>query len=68
MAYDLENLLDDVKGIMTTNLNTKISAINSEKGDSTTLLTVDNSAYFLQELDNTSVNYNPFVFYILKSF
>ena len=63
MAYDLENLLDDVKGIMTTNLNTKISAINSEKSDTTTLLTVDNSAYFLQELDNTSVNYNPFVFY-----
>jgi hypothetical protein len=63
MAYDLELLMDDVKSILTSNLNTKISAINTEKSDSTTLLTVDNDAYFLQDLDHRSVNYNPFVFY-----
>jgi hypothetical protein len=63
MAYDLENLMSDVKGIMVDNLNTKIAAINDEKSDSTTLLTVDNNAYFLQELDSTTINYNPFIFY-----
>ena len=63
MAYDLENLMSDVKAIMVNNLNTKISSINSEKSDSTTLLTVDSDAYFLQELDSTTVNYNPFIFY-----
>ncbi len=63
MAYDLENLMSDVKAIMVDNLNTKINAINSEKSDSTTLLTVDNNAYFLQELDSATINYNPFVFY-----
>ena len=63
MAYDLENLMSDIKSIMVDNLNTKISALNTEKGDSTTLLTVDNNAYFLQELDSTTINYNPFIFY-----
>ena len=56
MAYDLELLMDDVKSILKSNLNTKISAINTEKSDSTTLLTVDNDAYFLQDLDHRSVN------------
>lgn len=63
MAYDLESLMSDIKSIMINNLNTKISALNSEKSDSTTLLTVDNNAYFLQELDSTTINYNPFIFY-----
>ena len=63
MAYDLESLMSDVKTIMVDNLNTKINDLNSEKSDSTTLLTVDNAAYFLQELDSTTINYNPFVFY-----
>jgi hypothetical protein len=63
MAYDLENLMSDIKSIMVDNLNTKINAINTEKSDSTTLLTVDNNAYFLQELDSTTINYNPFIFY-----
>lgn len=63
MAYDLENLMSDVKAIMTTHLNNKINDLNSEKSDSVTLLTVDSDAYFLQELDSTTINYNPFVFY-----
>jgi hypothetical protein len=63
MAYDLENLMSDVKAIMTTHLNNKISDLNDEKSDSTTLLTVDDAAYFLQELDSTTINYNPYIFY-----
>lgn len=63
MAYDLESLMNDVKTILTSNLNTKIGDINTEKSDSITLLTVDNSAYFLQDLNSETVNYNPFIFY-----
>lgn len=63
MAYDLELLMDDIKTIMTSNLNTKIGDINTEKSDSITLLTVDNSAYFLQDLDHSTINHNPFIFY-----
>tara|TARA_B100000749_G_C18315739_1_gene418678 strand:+ start:174 stop:647 length:474 start_codon:yes stop_codon:yes gene_type:complete len=63
MAYDLELLMADVKTIMTSNLNTKIGDINTEKSDSITLLTVDSSAYFLQDLDHSTINHNPFIFY-----
>ena len=66
MAYDLETLMNDVKAIMTSNLNTKISAINTEKGDSTVLDTIPTDAYFLQDLDHETLNYNPFVFYSLE--
>tara|TARA_Y100001951_G_C11292089_1_gene272886 strand:- start:1577 stop:2050 length:474 start_codon:yes stop_codon:yes gene_type:complete len=63
MAYDLENLMSDVKSVMVDNLNTKIGAINTEKSDGTTLLTVDSSAYFLQDLNSATINHNPFIFY-----
>ena len=66
MAYDLESLMSDVKSILTTNLNTKIGDINTEKGDSITLLTVDSAAYFMQDLDHESLNFNPFVFYSVE--
>lgn len=66
MAYDLESLMSDVKSILTTNLNTKIGNINTEKGDSITLLTVDSAAYFMQDLDHESLNFNPFVFYSVE--
>ena len=66
MAYDLESLMSDVKSILTTNLNTKIGDINTEKGDSITLLTVDRAAYFMQDLDHESLNFNPFIFYSVE--
>mgnify|MGYP003661754413 FL=1 len=66
MAYDLESLMSDVETIMTTNLNTKIGDINTEKADSITLLTIDSAAYFMQDLDHESLNFNPFVFYSVE--
>lgn len=63
MAYDLENLCDDVKSILTTNLNTKISEINSLKNDSTVLATIDSNAYIFQSMNGAQANMNPFVFY-----
>ena len=66
MAYDLESLMSDVKSILTTNLNTKLGDKKTEKGDSITLLTVDSAAYFMQDLDHESLNFNPFIFYSVE--
>lgn len=61
--YDIESLLADVLSILTTNLNTKISAITTEKGDSLPLATVPAAAYFCQTLNDGMANFDPFVFY-----
>lgn len=63
MKYDLENILDDVKTCMTTYLNTKIVAINTEKNDTITLKQVPAEGYFMQTLDERYSNFNPFVFF-----
>jgi hypothetical protein len=61
--YDVELLLADIKSIMTTNLNTKITAINTEKGDSL-LTAIDSNAYFLQDMNqNSGIVYDPFIYY-----
>lgn len=64
--YDAEQLMDDVLSIMTTNLNTEIGNINTNKsgdGKGITLSTIDSSAYFFQTMNETTANVNPFVFY-----
>ncbi len=62
--YDIENLLVDIKAFLVANLNTKLTAIDSDKADSITLAQVDSSAYFFQNLSKAAVaNYNPFVLY-----
>jgi hypothetical protein len=63
MTYDVESLLRDVKTVLSTNLNTKINALNAEKNDSITLKTIPAGAYFLQELSQVPINYNPYVLY-----
>lgn len=63
MAYDVENFFDELEDFMQANLNTRISAINTEKNDSITLDTVSSSAYFFLTLDETVANYDPFIFY-----
>ena len=62
MSTDVEQLITDVQTYLTTNLNTSIGALNTEKSDSITLATVDSSAYFFQTLNDSIANYNPFVF------
>lgn len=61
--YDLEDLMADVKSIMTTYLNTKITALNSEKSDAITLVQVDSEAYHLQQMNGKSPNFDPFIIY-----
>jgi hypothetical protein len=62
--YDMEKLTNDVKTIITTYLNTKLSEIDSEKNDGITLTQLDTSAgIYLQELNGVSINADPFVVY-----
>lgn len=61
--YDVETFLSDLQSYLNSNLNTKLSAIDSEKADSITLKQIDSSAYILQTMDGTIPNYDPYVFY-----
>lgn len=63
MKTDVEDILDAVKLILTTHLNTKIQAINAEKADAYTLKEINDSAYFLQTMDAAQANYDPYIFY-----
>lgn len=65
--YDLECLFSDIEALLVQNLNTKITAINAEKNDGITLKSVDNAAYFLQELNGKQINFNPFILYGLET-
>lgn len=64
--YDVERFCADLKTILAASLNTKISEINSEKNDSTTLAAVDSNAYFFQELNGRATNFDPFVLYSVE--
>lgn len=62
--YDLENLLADCLGVVTSNLNTKLAAITSEKGDGLALETLDPAQIFFQDLNKSdAAASNLFLFY-----
>ena len=58
--WDVESFLDELKTYLQANLNTKIAAINTEKGDSL-LSTLANDAYLIQDLESKTMTYDPFV-------
>ena len=58
--WDIEGVLDALETYLKANLNTKITAINTEKGDSL-LSQVSTSAYNKQVLNEYSVNHDPFL-------
>lgn len=60
-AIDFEDVADDIITLLKANLNTKITAINSEKNDGISLDAIDTSAYLFHTLDEETVNYNPFI-------
>ncbi len=66
-VYDFENVLDDVKSILSSNLNTKIAEINAEKNDGITMPTINNNAYFFQTLDERVTNFDPFLVYSIDT-
>lgn len=61
--YDIENLMDDIKKVMTDSLNEKIASINTEKNDSIELASINDEAYFFQSMNESIANFDPFVFY-----
>lgn len=64
--YDKEDLLFDIVSVFQNNLNTRISAINTEKNDNLTLETLSSGAYFVQEAGETSLNFSPYLFFYLS--
>lgn len=65
-VYDIEALLGDIETFMKANLNTKLTAISTDKNDGISLLPVDSNGYFFQTLNDKVTNYDPFVFYGLQ--
>lgn len=61
MKYDIETYLLQIQDYLQTNLNTEVAAINTEKDDDIVLKTISNSAYFIQTLNDTVANYNPYI-------
>lgn len=59
---DIEQYLLNIKAYLLANLNTYITALNSEKNDTVVLATLDSAAYFLQTFNGTIANYNPHMF------
>ena len=59
MSYEIEDFLTDLEAYYKANLNTAITAKNTAKGD-TLLSSLNNSAFFIQTLDERVANYDPF--------
>ena len=65
--YDIERLIDDLVGLVKTNLNTKLTEITIEKGDSLTLKSVNDSAYIIQSMNQKIINFDPFIWVIVNN-
>ena len=59
-TYDAETMINDIKSYLSSNLNTYITDMNTEKGDSL-LSTIDSSAYSIVNLRESAMTFNPFV-------
>lgn len=64
MKYDLETLLSDIVTILKANLNTKLTAIQTEKGDGLVCPAIDSTyGYAQQDLTQAVMNQKAFVLY-----
>lgn len=63
---DYETILTEIKSIISSNYNTKLTEIDAEKSDFT-LPTVDSNAYQLQSMNEKVLNYDPFILYGITS-
>jgi hypothetical protein len=61
--FDFEDILESIKDIMTSHLNTKITAISAEKSDGIVIPQINANAYFEQDLNEKIANFDPFVVY-----
>lgn len=63
MKADFETICDEIKSILSSGLNTRLGVIDSEKDDGIELKEINSNAYFFQDLNGVTINYNPFLFY-----
>lgn len=61
---DLEVILDSVVTLLQSKLNSKLTAISTEKGDTVPNLAIDNNAYVILGLNQKTINFDPFVMLI----
>jgi hypothetical protein len=61
--YDIEQFLDAIESVLKPALASKITAINSEKNDTTTLSSIASGAWFQQTLNKGVASYDPYVLY-----
>jgi len=66
MKYDVEKFCADLKTVLAANMNAKLLQIDAEKADAITLKPVDANAYFFQELNGNTANYDPYVLYSIE--
>lgn len=60
--YDVENFATDIETILKANLNTKITEINTEKGDFEAEL-IDDASYIFQTMNEEGAAFDPFLFW-----
>lgn len=58
--FDTEDLIKQAEAVVKTYLNTEIDCLNTEKGD-TLLNTINDSAWYLQNLDDKVFSYKTFI-------
>lgn len=63
VRHDFEEILESVKTLIVNKFNTKLLAIEADKNDGITLPPVNANAYFLQSLDESIANFDPFIAY-----
>lgn len=59
--FDLEEMVSEFVALFQANLNTKITALNTEKGDSE--LTTFTNEQYINDLNKKVMNYSQFIYY-----
>jgi hypothetical protein len=65
--HDFEELLEDVKNIVINNFNNKLTALSTEKNDGIILPELNANAFFLQSLNDSIANFDPFIAYGIEN-
>lgn len=65
--FDTEFIIKEIADKITSVFNAKLALIDAEKNDGITLKQLDTSASYFQTLNNSTINYNPFLLYGLSS-
>lgn len=66
-AYDVERFFTDLVTLLKANMNTKLSALDTEKNDYT-IPKIDDGAWFFQTLNESHLNFNPCILYGVSNF